>query len=135
MENCIFCKIINKKIPAKILYEDELTLAIMDVNPVTKGHILVVPKKHYENIFKTPEQTLQAIAKTTKIIANLLKEKLQATGVNVLNASGQSAQQSVFHLHYHVVARYDDDNLNLWFHQEAKEKADINKLYKILTTQ
>lgn len=106
----------------------------MDVNPVTSGHILVIPKEHYENIFTTPDNILEEINTTCKKMGLLIKEKLNATGVNIMNASGKDAEQSVFHLHYHVVPRRPNDKLNLWFQQETEKQTPIDEIYKRLTS-
>jgi histidine triad (HIT) family protein len=133
MEDCIFCKIIEGKIPSKKVYEDEKVFCFLDVNPKTKGHLLVIPKKHYKDIFETPSDYLESINVTCKRMAILLKEKLGATGVNILNASGKDAQQSVFHLHYHVMPRYPKDGLDLWFHGKSNFNEEVDKVYKKLT--
>lgn len=127
MNDCIFCKIVNNEIPSSVIYEDDYVKSFLDVNPVSKGHILVIPKTHYKDIFETPDEILERINTVCKKMAILCKEKLNATGVNIVNASGKDAQQSVFHLHYHVVPRYKDDGLNLWFHGN-KHQAQENIL-------
>ena len=132
MDTCIFCKINRREVPSKTLYEDELVRAILDVNPVSKGHILVIPKKHYKNIFETPDIVLERINVICKKLSIVTKEKLNATGVNILNASGKDAQQSVFHLHYHIVPRFENDKMDLWFHQEAKDNIDLEELFNHL---
>jgi histidine triad (HIT) family protein len=119
--NCIFCKIINGEIPAKKVYEDEKVLAFLDVNPISKGHTLIIPKAHFENIFDIKDDNLKEIISEGKKISMLLKEKLNADGVNLLHASGKDAQQSVFHFHLHVVPRYSGDELDTWPKSSYKE--------------
>ncbi|MCK4649867.1 HIT family protein [Candidatus Pacearchaeota archaeon] len=131
-EDCIFCKIAMGEIESYTLYEDEIVRAFLDVSPVSKGHILVVPKKHYENIFETSDEVLEKISIVCKKMAFLCRDKLGATGVNIINASGKDAQQSVFHLHYHVVARYGNDELDLWFHGKPDESIDVKEVYNLL---
>jgi histidine triad (HIT) family protein len=120
-ENCIFCKIINGEIPANKIYEDEKVLAFLDINPISKGHTLIIPKTHFENIFDIEEEDLKEIINACKKISILLKENLNADGVNILHASGKDAQQSVFHFHLHVVPRYKEDNLDTWPKSSYKE--------------
>lgn len=132
MNDCIFCKIIRGEIPSRKIYEDENTYAFLDVNPSTKGHTLVIPKKHYENTLETPEDELNNIIQTTKKIAILLKQKLHADGINIMNANGKEAHQSVFHIHFHVVPRYKDDGLNMWFHEHKKQEYDLDELKKTI---
>lgn len=133
MKDCIFCKIVNNKIDNFCIYEDDVIKVFLAINPISKGHLLVIPKKHFEDIFKTPAKVLNKITVICKKMSSLCKEKLGATGVNILNASGKDAQQSVFHLHFHVVPRYKNDGLDLWFHGKLKEdKKEINEVYKKL---
>lgn len=130
--SCPFCSINAQPEKAYILYEDELVLAFLDIAPVAKGHCLIIPREHYEDIFSTPEPVLERINRVAKKLALDAQNKLHATGVNILNASGISAEQSVFHLHYHVVPRYDHDELSLWFHKSADHGADVKECYALL---
>ncbi|MFA5210890.1 MAG: HIT family protein [Patescibacteria group bacterium] len=130
---CIFCKIINKEIPNYTVYEDDFVLAFLDINPCTKGHTLVIPKKHYENVFVLPDEELQRITVVAKKIAILLKEKLGAEGINFLNSNGKIAQQEIEHYHMHIIPRYKDNNCKIDFLNKTEEKdfesviAKINK--------
>ena len=132
MDECIFCKIANNEIPCLQIFEDDLVKAFLDVNPISNGHLLVIPKEHFENIFVTPDEVLAHINQVCKKMALLCKEKLNATGVNIVNASGKDAQQSVFHLHFHVVPRYENDGLDLWFHGRSKDYEEVKKIQKKL---
>jgi histidine triad (HIT) family protein len=114
MTDCIFCKIIKKEVPADIFFEDETGIVFTPLNPITKGHILVVPKTHSENIFDIDEEVLKSLITTSKKVAIDTVKKHNATGVNLLHASGTDAQQSVFHFHLHIVPRYPNDGLDLW---------------------
>lgn len=120
-QNCIFCKIAKGEIPSKKIYEDEEVLAFLDINPISKGHSLIIPKKHFENIFDIDETYLNKIITTSKRISLSLKRGLNATGINLLHASGKDAQQSVFHFHIHLVPRYKKDKLNTWPESKYKE--------------
>jgi len=131
-ENCIFCRINKGEINSYTLYEDNLVRVFLDVNPVSKWHILVIPKNHYEDIFETPDDVLERINIVCKKLALICKDKLNATGVNILNASGKDAQQSIFHLHYHIVPRFENDGMDLWFHQETKKSINIEEIYNKL---
>lgn len=134
MENCIFCKIIKGEIPSHKIYEDEYVYAFLDISPANKGHTLVIPKKHYENTLDAPDMELTKVITATKKLAILLKEKLNADGINIVNANGKIAQQSVFHLHYHIVPRYKEDGLDLWFHGESQtnKNTDLEELKKTI---
>ncbi len=132
MVNCVFCKIVAKEMRGLELYEDDLVMAILDTHPVSDGHLLVIPKKHYENVFVTPDDVLSRINQVCKKMALLCKEKIGATGANILNASGKDAQQSVFHLHFHVVPRFKEDGLDLWFHGESENLKEAKAIQKKL---
>lgn len=116
MSDCVFCKIRDKEIPSNLIYEDDIVMVILSIEPAAPGHMLVIPKNHFRDIFSTPCDILGHMNIVCKKMAVLLEEKLSAEGVNILNASGAPAQQSVFHIHYHVVPRYANDKLDLWFH-------------------
>jgi histidine triad (HIT) family protein len=116
MEDCIFCKIAKGEIKSFVVHEDDLTKSFLDVNPVSPGHTLIIPKEHYENIQDIPEKVLKRITAISKKLSKNYREKLNVSGFNLLNASGKDAQQSVFHFHMHLVPRYPNDNLDLWFH-------------------
>lgn len=114
---CIFCKIISKEAPADIVFEDDSTLAFAAKDPVSKGHTLVIPKTHVENLFGISSQELASLGTTVQKVAVQLKDNDKATGMNLLHASGKDAQQSVFHFHFHLVPRYLNDDLDLWIKQ------------------
>jgi len=122
MNECVFCKIISGEIPANIVYENGKVLAFLDINPINRGHTLIAPKKHYEAIYDITEDYLKEVAVAAKKISRAIKRGLRAEGINILHASGEAAQQSVFHFHIHLVPRYKDDGLNAWPKGEYKEE-------------
>jgi histidine triad (HIT) family protein len=106
LADCIFCKIINGDIPAAKVFENEHVLAFMDISQVTKGHTLVIPKVHKENIYElTPEISKQLFEQVPRI-ANAIKEQFNPVGMNLLNNNGEQAGQAVFHYHMHIIPRY-----------------------------
>ena len=111
--NCIFCKIIAGDLPSTIVDEDERTLAFMDIAPATRGHALVVPRAHSADLLEVEGDDLCAVAAASQRLAVRMKERLSADGINLLNACGAVAFQSVFHFHMHVIPRYHDDPLRL----------------------
>lgn len=129
--SCIFCKIINKEIPSKIVYEDELVLAILDLSQATYGHTLVMPKKHYENIYEIDDETLAHLIKIVKKLAIKIKNKLNAKGINILNNNEIAAGQSIMHLHFHIIPRYDNDDLIINFVDHNKDISLDEVLNKI----
>jgi len=105
---CIFCKIANKEIPAKIVYEDENTLAFLDINPRSKGHTLVIPKEHYETFDELSEDIAINLTKTIKKVVDILKS-LNPDGYNILNNNKPIAGQEVPHVHFHIIPRYNNE--------------------------
>ena len=125
MEDCIFCKIINNEIPSYKIYEDDLVLAFLDVNPLSSGHTLVVPKKHADNVFDIEEKYLERIAVVSKQIAQKMKANLGIDGVNFYHASGVHAEQTVFHFHLHIIPRKEDDDI--CFTRAITKKTDVSE--------
>jgi histidine triad (HIT) family protein len=133
--DCIFCKIIAGTIPSKKVYEDKFVLAFSPIEQISKGHTLIIPKKHYKDIFDIDEKELAKVMIATKKIASATESALGAKGINILHASRPQAQQSVFHFHIHLVPRYANDGLDTWPKSNYKESniEDINsKIRKTL---
>ncbi|GHU43200.1 histidine triad protein [Clostridia bacterium] len=116
-QNCIFCKIITGKIPSKKIYEDEDFLVILDVNPASKGHALILPKEHYANLYELPEDLAAKTMLLAKKMAEHMTKKLSCDGFNLIQNNGEVAGQTVFHFHLHLIPRYQDaenDDLLRW---------------------
>jgi histidine triad (HIT) family protein len=111
--DCLFCKIVAGELPAKIVDEDELTVSFMDINPATRGHALVVPRRHARDLLSIDQEDLGAVALAAQRLAGRMSERLGAAGVNLLNSCGTPAWQTVFHFHVHVIPRYPGDPLKL----------------------
>src|SRR5436190_12844844 len=111
--DCLFCKIAAGEIPATRVYEDERTIAFMDINPAARGHVLVIPHEHAADVLEIDPEDLAACARTAQTMARLVTERLGADGVNLLNSRGSPAWQTVFHFHLHVIPRYHGDPLRL----------------------
>jgi histidine triad (HIT) family protein len=107
---CIFCKILEGEIPSFKIYEDESTFAFMDINPLHDGHALIIPKDHHPNIFEVPTEKLAPVISTTQRIAKAVQKALAPDGINIVQANGHGAAQSVFHIHFHVMPRKNGDN-------------------------
>ena len=103
--NCVFCAIAAGEIPSFKVYEDDLVLAYLDINPFSRGHVLVIPKEHTEGLLDTSDETLAAVVARVKKVAAHIKEALPCDGFNILQNNGPAAGQSVFHLHFHIVPR------------------------------
>ena len=126
MDNCIFCKIVKGEAGSWKVFEDEHTFAFLDINPATKYHTLIIPKKHYVNMFDIPAEELVHVIKTAKWVVDLYAEKLGIKNLQVINSSGAEAQQDIFHLHYHVVPRAigDGQDVKWTTHKEWRESFD-----------
>ena len=107
--DCIFCNIALKKSEAVIIFENEKVVAFLDINPVNYGHTLVISKTHYDNFLTIPAKELEELTKITQHLAGAVKRSLDATGFNIISNNGSSAGQSVFHFHYHIIPRFDND--------------------------
>jgi histidine triad (HIT) family protein len=104
--DCIFCRIIAGSIPAAKIYEDDRILAFLDIGPIIKGHVLVIPKIHYDNLMETPDAVLASLSAGCRRIARALVAGLDADGINITQANGKSAGQVVPHIHFHVIPRF-----------------------------
>jgi len=111
--DCIFCKIVAGELPARIVDQDERTIAFMDIAPATRGHALVIPREHSSDLLGTDPEDVQAVALAAQRLARRARERLGAEGVNLLNSNGPAAWQTVFHYHVHVIPRYAEDPLRL----------------------
>jgi histidine triad (HIT) family protein len=111
--DCLFCKIVAGEIPSTRVDEDERTVAFMDINPATRGHLLVVPREHSTDLLDIGADDLAACARMAQRLAARVRDRLGADGVNLLNSCGQAAWQTVFHFHVHVIPRYSNDPLRL----------------------
>lgn len=107
---CIFCDIIDHKIPSSVVYEDDQVLAILDISQVTRGHTIVMPKAHTPDVIEADDETVRTVFSAAAKVAALLKEKTGAVGVNLLNNCGEAAGQTVNHLHVHVIPRYGEND-------------------------
>lgn len=120
MEDCIFCKIVNKEIDAKIVYESDKVLAFLDVFPESLGHALVIPKKHFVNIYDIEKDYLEEVARVAQKLALKYKEVLGISNMQLMHNAGKFAQQEVFHFHLHLVPRSEGDGMKLSYNQEKK---------------
>ncbi|MFT4308970.1 MAG: HIT family protein [Candidatus Woesearchaeota archaeon] len=114
MKDCIFCKIIAKEIPSAIIYEDREYIAFLDINPVNKGHTLVIPKKHYANINELPDSFNASYMNIIKKIGRAVQESTGCEGYNLIFNTGKPAGQAVFHVHCHIIPRIEGDGFEHW---------------------
>lgn len=130
---CVFCKIINGEIPSFKIYETEDLVAFLDISQATKGHTLIVPKKHAENLLALDDETLKKISVAQKEVANILSKKLGTNNFNFMNNCGSIAGQSVMHVHFHVIPRYEGDNFKMNITENEPNFEELSKLHKHIT--
>ena len=112
-DDCIFCKIAAGEIPSRKIYEDKDLFAIMDLSPTSKGHSLIIPKEHYTNIYDIDEEIAGKVMKTAKKLATKMTVALNCDGFNLLQNNGETAGQTMFHFHMHLIPRYKDADNNM----------------------
>ncbi|MFQ6024243.1 MAG: HIT family protein [Acidiferrobacterales bacterium] len=110
---CIFCKIVAGEIPCFKLYEDDQTIAFMDINPGNEGHALVISKEHWEDVYAIPPDLIASTVKTVKKVAEAVNQTLAPDGINLVQANGKGAAQSIFHFHMHILPRKIGDELKM----------------------
>ncbi len=128
--DCIFCKIVAGEIPCFKVFEDEDTLAFMDINPVHPGHVLVIPREHYPNVFEVSDEAIAATARTARRVARAVRATLQPDGMNLLQCNGEAAAQSVLHFHMHVLPRAMNDRAALNWPLKPGNMDEIQSLSK-----
>lgn len=126
--NCIFCKILAGELPGEVVQEDEHTVAFMDINPWTRGHAVVIPRRHAKNLYEIEDDDLERTVVSAKRLAIRMKERLGCDGINLLNSCEAPAWQTIFHLHVHVIPRYADDPLQLPIRPQRAEPDDLARV-------
>jgi len=133
MDDCVFCAIAAHRAPASLIYEDESSLAFLDIHPITRGHTLVIPREHCENIYELSETAGAAVIRAASRIARTLRQELQPDGLNLIQSNGRAAGQTVFHFHLHLVPRWNKDGLFLPPHSPVlAERTNLEALAEAL---
>lgn len=121
--DCIFCKIAKGEIPSKTIYEDEEFRVILDLGPATRGHALILPKKHADNLYELSDETAASAMKLARKMALLMREKLHCDGLNLVQNNGAAAGQTVSHFHVHIIPRYEGDGQSInWVPGEPSQE-------------
>lgn len=131
--DCIFCKIANGEIPSRTLYEDEEFRVILDMGPATKGHALILPKEHADNLYELPEKTAGHAMILAKKMAAQMTEKLHCEGFNLVQNNGECAGQTILHFHLHLIPRYADDNQNLLWKPTSPSAEELDAVWEQIT--
>lgn len=135
MTDCIFCKIVKKEIPAEVVYEDENSLAFLDITPINPGHILLISKEHHENLYDLPDETLSKMAPIIKKLAIAVKSAVNAEGINIGMNNDRPAGQIVFHAHFHIMPRFSNDGHRHWKgapYQDGESQKTAEKIKSFL---
>ncbi|TFB22087.1 HIT family protein [Filobacillus milosensis] len=135
MSDCIFCKIIDGEIPSAKIYEDEHVYAFLDISQVTEGHTLVIPKNHKQGVFELDEETASNLFKAVPKVANAIKAAYKPKGMNILNNNGSFADQTVFHIHLHLIPRYDENDgfKSQWVTNDQKSPEQLQEIAANIT--
>lgn len=131
--NCIFCKLANGDIPTRSIYEDEDFNVILDAEPATKGHALILPKEHYKNLYEISDETAAKAMKLAKKMAVTMTEKLGCDGFNLIQNNNEAAGQTVFHFHMHLIPRYEDDRQSILWTPMEHTAEELDEVQKLLT--
>jgi histidine triad (HIT) family protein len=123
--NCIFCKVLAGEIPSEEVDSDERTVTVMDINPATRGHVVVITRTHAESLLDLDDEDLLAAMQTVRRVTERMRETLDPAGFNILHNIGRAAWQSIFHFHVHVIPRYEDDPLQLPWLPEPADPAEL----------
>lgn len=127
-DDCIFCKIAKGKIPSSTIYEDSHFTVILDLNPATKGHCLIIPKEHFDNIYDLDGETAGKLFSLATCIARALKDALKCDGLNVVQNNGEIAGQTVQHFHLHLIPRYEGDGVDLTWPQHEISQDEMENI-------
>lgn len=132
MENCVFCKILAGNIPSTTVYEDDDFKAIMDISPATKGHIIIIPKKHVANIYEMDDDMASKVLIVAKKIAGAIKDELQCAGLNIIQNNGEVAGQTVFHYHMHIIPRSQGDTVKVTWEPGSYQDGEASRIASAL---
>jgi histidine triad (HIT) family protein len=124
---CIFCRIAQKQVPASLVFEDETVMAFLDIRPLNEGHTLIIPKAHHENIFDIPQELIKYLHGVTKRIALAVEKATKADGISIIQQNGKAAGQDIFHLHVHVIPRYEGQKLPSFSEISAVDRAKLDQ--------
>ena len=131
-DDCIFCKLANGVIPTNSLYEDDVVKVIFDAGPASSGHVLILPKEHFDNVYSLDDDTAAHIFQVAVKVAKALKEGLDLEGLNIVQNNGEIAGQTVFHFHMHIIPRYKGDTVNVGWKPGEVTDEEIDKIKSLV---
>jgi len=132
--NCIFCKVVAGELPSEQIDSDERTITVMDINPATRGHAVVITRTHAENLSEVSDEDALAAMQAARRVVDRMRATLEPAGFNILHNIGRAAWQSIFHFHVHVVPRYVDDPLELPWVPEPADPAELARVADVIRT-
>jgi histidine triad (HIT) family protein len=133
--NCIFCRIIAGQIPSATIYEDEDFKVILDISPAAKGHAIILPKRHSDNLFELDDKSAAKALTVAKKVATAIKEEFHCDGINMLQNNGEAAGQSVFHFHIHLIPRYTSDTVKMSWSQGSYVDGELAEVAKSIAAR
>ena len=131
-DDCIFCKLANGVIPTNSLYEDDVVKVIFDAGPASSGHVLILPKEHFDNVYALDDDTAAHVFQVAVKVAKALKEGLNLEGLNIVQHNGEIAGQTVFHFHMHIIPRYKGDTVNVGWKPGEVTDEEIEKIKSLV---
>lgn len=134
-DDCIFCKIANGDIPTNALYEDDIVKVIFDLGPASKGHVLILPKNHFDNVYGLDNETAAHIFQVAVKIADAMKSALKPDGINIVQNNGEAAGQTVFHFHVHIIPRYENGPEMVTWEPGKAESGELEKISSMLKAE
>lgn len=132
-DDCIFCKIANGEIPSQTLYEDADFRVILDLGPATRGHALILPKEHADNLYELPEELAAKVLPVARKVGTMMKEKLHCDGLNLIQNNGETAGQTVMHFHMHMIPRYADDGQTIGWKPGEPSQEELAAIRRQIT--
>lgn len=132
--DCLFCKIIKGEVPSQKIYEDEFTYAFLDIHPINRGHTLVIPKEHHSNIYNTPQSVFQKVMNTVQLLAPKIKQAIGSEGINIGINNDEAAGQLIFHLHVHIIPRWNNDGHMHW-HGNPYQDGELKSMGDIIAQE
>jgi len=132
-DDCIFCKIANGEIPSKTLYEDEDFRVILDLGPATRGHALILPKEHADNLYELPAELAAKVLPAAQKVGVMMREKLHCDGLNLVQNNGEAAGQTVMHFHMHMIPRYVDDGQKIGWKPGEPSQDELEAIRRQIT--
>lgn len=134
-EFCIFCKIVQKQATSSIIYEDEAVMVFLDIRPLNLGHTLIIPKAHFVDIFDIPPELMSRIHRVSKQIAFAVKKATKADGISIIQQNGKAAGQDIFHLHVHVIPRFEGQKLQSFSELREVDRASLDEMAEKIKQQ